>query len=146
MIEKRKPLNLKIVACNVMWREICHYATLSANKFAFQFLPYGLHCDPNQLRAEVQKAVDDTPDTFDAILLGYGLCSKGVEGIAARKTRLVITRQCAEWLGWRYDEITGDPALLRRFVDGEWNADEFLIVEPGHQIEATYDDLIVCSR
>ncbi len=235
-----KTLNLKIISCNVMWRELCHYASLSANKFEFRFMPYGLHGDPNQLRAEVQKAVDETPATFDAILLGYGLCSKGVEGITARKTRLVITRghdcitcflgsrarykayfdahpgtywytpgwienhlapgkeryettfeeykakfgednaqylmemeqdwfnkystaayidlaigdaeahkaytrQCAEWLGWRYDEIAGDPSLLRRFVAGGWDAEDFLVVEPGHQIEATNDDHIVRS-
>jgi hypothetical protein len=235
-----KPLNLKIIACNVMWRELCFYAAQSPNRFEFNFLPWGLHIDPNQLRAEVQKAVDATPDTFDAILLGYGLCSKGVEGVSARKTRLVITRghdcvtcflgsrtryreyfdahpgtywytpgwienhlapgrdryektfeeyrqkygddnakylmemeqdwfnkysnaayidlgmggddagkaytrQCAEWLRWQYDEIKGDPGLIRRFVGGEWDAGEFLIVEPGHHIEATNDDSIVRS-
>ena len=34
-----KILNLKIVACNVMWRELCYYASLSPNKFEFNFLP-----------------------------------------------------------------------------------------------------------
>jgi len=65
---------------------------LSRNKFGFQFLEFGLHGEPAKLREELQKAIDATPDTFDAILLGYGLCSKGVEGITARKTRLVIMR------------------------------------------------------
>ncbi|MFA6102139.1 MAG: DUF1638 domain-containing protein [Victivallaceae bacterium] len=235
-----KTLNLKIIACNVMWRELCHYAAISFNKFEFKYLPWGLHRDPGEIRLEVQKAVDDTPDTFDAILLGYGLCSKGVEGIFARQIRLVIprghdcitcflgskkrykeyfdahpgtywytpgwienhlppgkeryektfeeyrkkygednakflmemeqdwfnkystaayvdlpvgntdfckayTRQCAEWLGWQYDEIKGDPSLLKHFVDGDWNSDEFLIVEPDHHIEATNDDKIMRS-
>ncbi len=89
---KMKILNLKIVSCNVLWRELCYYASLSPNRFEFKYLPFGLHNDPKQLRVEVQRAIDDTPDTVDAILLGYGLCSKGTEGLCARKTRLVITR------------------------------------------------------
>lgn len=39
-------------------------------------------------------------------------------------------RQCAEWLGWNYDDLQGDPQLVKRFVDGEWNPEDFLIVEP----------------
>ena len=31
------------------------------------------------------------------------------------------TRECAEWLGWQYDEIKGDSSLFRRFVGGEWS-------------------------
>jgi hypothetical protein len=55
------------------------------------------------------------------------------------------TRECAEWLGWQYDEIKGDSSLFRRFVGGDWDADEFLIVEPGHHIEVTNGDDIVRS-
>ena len=233
-----KTLKLKIIACNVMWRELCYYAAQSPHAFEFAFLPYGLHCEPDQLRIAVQKAIDDTSADVDAILLGYGLCSKGVEGVRARQTRLVITRghdcitcflgsreryqayfdehpgtywytpgwienhlapgqeryektraqylekygednadylmemeqdwfkkyttaayvdlgigkadaykdytrQCAEWLGWRYDEIQGDASLFMRFVGGEWAASEFLVVEPGCRIEATNDGEIV---
>jgi len=56
------------------------------------------------------------------------------------------TRQCAGWLGWKYDRIKGDPALLKRFVDGDWNDDEFLVVEPGHHIEASNDDSVMRSK
>ena len=233
-----KPLNLRIISCHVMWRELCYFASQSKNRFDFKFLPWGLHSDPNELRRELRKAVEETPAGFDAILLGYGLCSKGVEGVSAGNTRLVITRahdcitcclgsksryreyfdahpgtywytpgwiedhpspgtdrheatyrsylekygeddarylmemeqgwfkeystaayvdmgignadafktytrQCAEWLNWKYDELKGDGSLLRRFVDGDWNPDEFLVVEPGHHIEATNDENIM---
>jgi hypothetical protein len=56
-----------------------------------------------------------------------------------------FTRQCADWLGWQYDEMKGDPSLFKRFVGGEWNVEDFLIVEPDHHIEATNDDNIVRS-
>lgn len=231
-------LNLKVISCNVMWRELCYYASQARHTFEFAYMPYGLHNEPKKLRVEVQKAVDATPPTFDAILLGYGLCSKGVEGIIARHTRLVITRghdcitcflgskeryreyfdanpgtywytpgwienhlppgkdryeqtfeqykqkygednaqylmemeqgwfstyttaayvdlgvgnaaeyktytrECADWLKWRYDELAGDTGLMKRFVEGAWNPDEFLVVEPGFAIEATNDDQIM---
>jgi len=84
--------NYKVISCNVMWREISYYAALSPNAFRLQFLSWGLHTDPDQLRAELQQAVDATEDGFDAIILGYGLCSNGVQGIKARGTKLVITR------------------------------------------------------
>ena len=45
-----------------------------------------------------------------------------------------FTKDCAAFLGWKYDELEGDPGLMQRFVDGAWNEDEFLIVEPGRKI------------
>jgi hypothetical protein len=44
------------------------------------------------------------------------------------------TRQCAEFLGWNYDELKGDSGLMQRFVDGSWNDEEFLYVPPGRRI------------
>jgi hypothetical protein len=44
------------------------------------------------------------------------------------------TRECAAFLGWGYDELSGDPGLMQRFVDGLWSESEFLVVEPGRRI------------
>ena len=74
-----------------MWREICYYAALSPNAFSLQFMPWGLHTEPDKLRSELQRAIDATEPGFDAILLGYGLCSNGLDAIVARGTKLVIT-------------------------------------------------------
>ena len=41
------------------------------------------------------------------------------------------TRDCAAYLKWNYDEVKGDSSLLMRLVNGEWNSDDFLVVEPG---------------
>jgi len=84
--------NYHIISCNVLWREICHFASLSKNCFTFNYLPQGLHDTPDLLRTELQKAIDAAPDTADAILIGYGLCSNGLAGITARKTKLVAFR------------------------------------------------------
>ncbi len=44
------------------------------------------------------------------------------------------TKTCADFLDWNYDELKGDPGLMQRMVDGEWNDDEFLVIKPGQKI------------
>ena len=44
------------------------------------------------------------------------------------------TKDCAQYLHWQYDEIQGDPSLIQRLVDGDWNEAEFLTVKPGEKI------------
>jgi len=44
------------------------------------------------------------------------------------------TKQCAEYLGWKYDELEGDRSLMQRLVDGDWNDEEFLTIRPGEKI------------
>ena len=43
---------------------------------------------------------------------------------------------------WTYEEFPGDLTLFRRLLAGDWRQD-FLVVAPGHEISATYDDEIV---
>jgi len=232
--------NFKVIACNVMWREVCYYAALSPNSFKLEFLSWGLHAEPDKLRAELQRSIDTTEDGFDAIILGYGLCSNGVDGIVARRTPIAITRghdcmtcflgskeryrayfdanpgtywytpgwienhlapgqeryestyrqyvekfgednaqylmemeqdwfrkyttaayvdlgvgdtagheeytkQCAEWLQWRFERLEGDARLIRGMLNGDWDEKDFLVVEPGHMIKASNQDSILRS-
>jgi hypothetical protein len=227
-----------VIACHLLWRELCYYASLSENMINFKFLKQGLHNTPDILRQEVQDAIDKAPEEYDAILLGYGLCSNGIAGIIARSRKLVImrghdcitfllgskehysryaeakpgtywyspgwietgftpgeenynrllseytekygednaeylmdmeqgwfrnysnaayvdfgfadfgsyrdyTKKCAEWLKWNFDEINGNPELIRDFVNGNWNDDDYLIVEPGETIIATHDENVI---
>ncbi|MEI6514506.1 MAG: DUF1638 domain-containing protein [bacterium] len=227
-----------LVACHVLWRELCYFASLSPHFFTFHWMKQGLHNTPELLKAELQKAVDSAPDECDAVLLGYGLCSNGAAGVVARNKRLVIprahdcitlflgskeryrayfdshpgtywytpgwiecsvqpgkdrhellrreyvekygednadylmemeqgwmkeynnaayvdlgigdasrfkeyTRECARWLGWRCDELEGEPSLVREFVNGQWEPARFLVVEPGQSIVASHDESIV---
>jgi len=48
------------------------------------------------------------------------------------------TKRCAEFLKWNYSELQGSPGLMQRFVDGQWDDAEFLVVRPGEKIS---DDL-----
>ena len=68
-------------------------------------------------------------------------------GFANSKDDKEYTRSCAEFLGWGYDELKGDPALIQRLVDGNWNDKEFLVVRPGKKItEDLTNDGIIKAR
>jgi len=238
-------MRLKIIACEVLFREICLCAAYSANVISIEFLKRGLHDNPDLLRSDVQKKIDETDESiYEGILLGYGLCSNGTVGIQARAIPLVVPRahDCVTfflgskekykrhfndnpgtyyytsgWLeragskvekkvqdgrglwnkyeayvrkygednarflmefenswvdnysraafidldfvrflnhreqvkkiaaqrDWKYEELPGDIRLIKKLVNGEWNEDEFLIVQPGEEIIASYDNRIL---
>lgn len=53
------------------------------------------------------------------------------------------TKEWTDFLGWDYDEIDGDSALLRDFIAGNWTPDRFLVVPPGKSIQASFDKNII---
>jgi hypothetical protein len=48
----------------------------------------------------------------------------------------------AQEKNWSFETVPGDLTIFRRLLAGEWN-DDFLIVPPGYQTSATYDDDVV---
>jgi len=55
-------------------------------------------------------------------------------GLEETQSQKRYTKRCAEFMGWKYREAAGDSGLLQRLVDGEWDEEDFLIVEPGQKI------------
>ncbi len=78
-----------------MQREAYYCAARSKNVVDVVLMEQGLHDEPQRLRTEVQKALDNTLDIqkrpYDASLLGYGLCSNGIVGLSA-KILIVVPR------------------------------------------------------
>jgi hypothetical protein len=46
--------------------------------------------------------------------------------------------------GWRFERLAGDLTLIRRLLDGDWDAD-FLVLDPGQQVHATGDEEIIAA-
>ncbi len=71
-----------------MQREAYFCAARSKNVVDIVLMEQGLHDEPDKLRREVQKALDNICDIqgrpYDASLLGYGLCSNGIVGLSAK--------------------------------------------------------------
>jgi hypothetical protein len=87
-------MRLKLIACEVLFREMCDACAHSPHQVDPEFLPKGLHdLGGKSMAAKIQEVVDRTPEgAYQAILLGYGLCGNGLVGLTARHTRLVLPR------------------------------------------------------
>lgn len=53
---------------------------------------FGLHVNPEKLRATLQAAINGVSEEIDTILLGYGMCSQAVIGIKSERCTLVAPR------------------------------------------------------
>ena len=243
-------MRFKLIACEVLAREVYLCAARSLPIVDVELVEKGLHNTPDLLRAELQERIDKAQDKrYDAILLGYGLCGNSLLNLTARETRLVMPRahdcitlylgartvynqQFAEnpgtyyytadyiertgsdvesiavslgtatqaniqavyeeyvakygkdnadylmevmgaWSehysravyidheetrflgyeqvaideaqrrGWSYQKVAGTLALFWQLMSGEWPSHDFLIVEPGQKITASYDHQVV---
>jgi hypothetical protein len=247
---------LKVIACEIAVRELYYAAACSPNLVDLEFLTQGYHDLPGTGREEIQKRIDAVPaGKYDAVVLGYGLCSNILTGVTTTHTRLVIPRahdcitfflgskeryqqcfterpgtyyytsgwiECAkrrglkgpiwggaslppgansnskavydEWVAkygedqakylmeemnrwtdsyshgtlidfdflkdlnlrkqvqeicqsrcWQYDELPGTMRLIQTMIDGDWPAADFLIVEPGQKVIASFNDTIISA-
>lgn len=241
-------MRLKLISCEVIFREMCDAVARSPHQVDVEFLPKGLHdLGAQAMRESLQSAVAQTDAThYDAVLLGYGLCGNGLDGVRAVSVPLVIPRahdciallfgsrhkyreyfdqnpgvyfRSTGWLergqslaqlaqlrtgigatldeliakygedngrylyeelyryetayrqltyietglepdesfeqqareeaarkGWAYAKVHGSLDLFHRFAGGQWDAADFLVVEPGFEIVARYDDGVMAAR
>jgi hypothetical protein len=248
---------LKVLACEIAVRELQYAAARSNNLVDLEFLTQGHHDTPASGRQEIQQRIDALPSgKYEALVLGYALCSNILVGIKAKDTRLIIPRahdcitfllgsnaryqerfsqrpgtyyyssgwlECAtrrgakgsnwggaalpansmltlqpnyqEWVkkygedqakylleemsrwteayshgclidfdflehlklpeqvhqicadkGWSFERVQGDLNLFRKMVDGPWMESEFLTVNPGQTVVATFDDRIITAK
>ena len=86
-------MRLKVIACEVLARQLYYIAALAPHVIDIDLLAKGLHDEPDRLRAEVQRRVEATETAvYDAILLGYGLCSNSIVGVSHPSLRIVVPR------------------------------------------------------
>ena len=244
-------MRLIILACEIMYREISYCVAKSKNIVDVRFLQKGLHdIGQEEMSKTLQAEINQIPkDNYEAILLGYALCSNGIKGLTTEENTLVVPRahdcitlllgskekysnymaqhpgtyfRSTGWIernmpeiggdgkpksimtqlgfgrtfeeyvekygednaryimetlkswqrnydtityidmgignfdgheqnakeeaqekGWNFIKLQGDIGLLQRLVDGEWNPDEFLVVQPGQRIKPIYIDNII---
>jgi hypothetical protein len=93
-LRQHRPPGMAVITCAVLEMEIGHFAAGMEHIVHIETLEQGLHNDPPRLRQELQQAIDrvERQTSAQAILLGYGLCSRGTEGVRAARCQLVIPR------------------------------------------------------
>lgn len=94
-------MNLHIISCQILYRELSMAAALSPNHTTVSWMPQGLHEKPENMPAALQAEIDrieaesaagNLRHKPEVIVLGYGLCSNGIVGLKARSVPLVIPR------------------------------------------------------
>lgn len=94
-------MRLALIGCMVMNREISYLVAGSKHVVRTWWLRQGLHNTPDLLRTEVQRMIDEVEREnklledamrFEAVILGYGLCSNGVLGLRSRSLPLIVPR------------------------------------------------------
>lgn len=53
------------------------------------------------------------------------------------------THECAEFLNWNSEVVPGSDSLLKAMMDGNWEQDKFLVLEPGRTVKPTYREDII---
>lgn len=149
------PMRLKLLACEVLYREACAVIARSRNRVDLEFLPQGLHnLGSLVMREKLQAAVDAAGKTeYDAILLGYALCGNGLIGLKANSAPIVVPRahDCITlFLGSkeRYMEyFSSHPGIYFRtsgWIERISSEDGCGVLAPVDQISGgmRYDDLV----
>ena len=54
-------------------------------------------------------------------------------------------KEIAQKKSLQYREIAGDLNLLEKLLNGDWNHHEFLVLQPGQQVEVTNDDSVIAG-
>ncbi len=102
-MEGNRMLRLKVIACDVLNREISYLSSRSGCHVDVTFMHQGLHDTPDKLRASLQQEIDranggfpynyyNTAPDYDYIIIGYGLCSNGAAGISSSRIPMVVPR------------------------------------------------------
>jgi len=113
---------VKLFCCKTMMDEV---EAIRPDQMAVEYIEYALHRNPDQLRKELQKRIDDEREA-EVLVFVYGLCSRGLDDLKSGSKTLVIPRvhDCISLLlgsRQRYEEEFGaDPGtyyLSKGWID-----------------------------
>jgi len=148
-------VKLKLVSCEIFFREVSAIAARSPHRIDLGFLPKRLHdLGAAPMLERVQAAVEACGgETYDAILLGYGLCNNGLVGLTAHTAPVIIPRvhDCiALFFGSRqryqtyFDNHPGTYFFTTGWVERGEASGDLKQLSIGHQIgmDKTYEQLV----
>lgn len=148
-------MKLKLISCEIFYRELSALVASSPNQVDIEFLPKGLHdIGAAPMAARLQEAIDRVPrERYEAVLLGYGLCNNGLAGVVARDLPVVVPRShdcIALFFGARrrYDEYfeknPGTYFKTTGWIERGQDAGELRQVSIGHTtgMDSSYEELV----
>lgn len=86
-------MKIRAITCDALARPVYWCAAQSPHIVDVELLRFGLHGEPDKLRALLQERVAAAADSgCDAVALAYGLCGKATAGLQAVGVPLAIAR------------------------------------------------------
>lgn len=84
----------KLIACEILYREVCAVVSRSIHQVDLEFLPKGLHdIGQEKMSARLGEVLSEVEEgRYDAVLLGYALCNNGIVGLRAGSIPLVVPK------------------------------------------------------
>ena len=120
-----------LIACSMMEDEIQKVCQELNCQIPIIWVERGFHNTPQKLREELQKIIDAHQDC-DEILLTFGLCGNGTEGIISEKATLVLPKfdDCVNMMlcaGERKSRGLIEPGII--YLTRGWTLDSESILE-----------------
>ncbi|MDR3604691.1 MAG: DUF1638 domain-containing protein, partial [Syntrophaceae bacterium] len=81
--------SIVVIGCEVMKAEL---EMVAQDVVQFHFLDQGLHRTPNKMATLIQHKIDLVGESAKRVIIAYGLCSGGINGIRAGASGLVVPR------------------------------------------------------
>ena len=130
------PYRTKLIACEAVLEEIADEVPPGMEVLS---VDVARHVRPDSLRDHLQEVLDASSAGLETILLGYGLCSRSVDGLRSASSTLVIPRvhDCIGLLLGGRDERTGE----NRSETGTYYLSKGWI-ESGDHLLAEYDRML----
>jgi len=145
-VDSSRKMRLKVISCRVFSWPIMALAAVSRHQIDLEFIGKFLHENPGHFGGVLQEKISCTLSrSYDAVILGYGLCGNATAGLEAGGIPLVIPRvhDCvAMFLGShaRYmEEFKKEPGTfwyIPEYLDtrnseccSQWN--------PGHPLDSS---------
>lgn len=125
-----------LIACETLRDEIENVKGTAHFDGDIVWMNTSLHNDPDLLRSELQKVIDNSIG-FDHILLSYGSCGNATVGLKATRSKLVIpvTSDCISMLLCKHTNVN----VIRKdtyFLTKGWiNGEKSIIVEYQHCLD-----------
>ncbi len=131
-----------LIACSMMEDEINSVLKQSNITIPIVWMDRGFHNTPEKLNLKLQNQIDQLQDQ-DEILLAFGLCGNGTEGIYSQNTKLILPRfdDCINLLlctGQRTSRALTQTDSL--YLTRGWTLDKEAILQQYEIIKEQYDE------
>jgi len=118
---------IKMICCDVFTRLACDLVAKSPHVIDIEFLPMLAHVEPDRLRQTIAdriEAIGESGRSYDALILGFGLCGNSTVGLTC-SIPMVIPRVhdcCTVFMGGkeRFLEVFGNALSSRWCNTGYW--------------------------